>query len=182
VKRGGGAEATGLIGRLSGYYFRMIDGVQGLGYSAGAIEDFHREMENVLKGIADGTMTIDMLETTINEAMVSNSLVFFCRMVASCHIQTHSQHFAPFLGLEGGEDKVRASLKEYCAKEVEPLEKEVEEMEVMALASAFDVGLRIEHMDASAGPVNHHDLPHGASPHVFMLYRPGHYDLIYPPQ
>eukprot|EP00283_Hemiselmis_rufescens_P023267 CAMPEP_0173450446 /NCGR_PEP_ID=MMETSP1357-20121228/44764_1 /TAXON_ID=77926 /ORGANISM="Hemiselmis rufescens, Strain PCC563" /LENGTH=82 /DNA_ID=CAMNT_0014417131 /DNA_START=26 /DNA_END=270 /DNA_ORIENTATION=+ len=80
----------------------MIDNVNGLGYSAGAMEDFNREMQSVLKSIADGLMTRDMLETTMNDAMVSNSLVFFSRMIASCHIQTHPDHFAPFLGLDEG--------------------------------------------------------------------------------
>lgn len=64
--------------------------------------------------------------------------------------------------------------------QVEPLEKEVEQLEVIALANAMGVGLRIEHLDASEGDLNHHDFPEGIECEVFMLYRPGHYDLIYP--
>ena len=36
-----------------------------------------------------------------------------------------------------------------------------------------------QHMDASGGGLNHHDVPEGCEPVVHMLYRPGHYDLIY---
>lgn len=113
---------------------------------------------------------------------LSNSLVFFCRLLCSCHIQTHAETYAPFLGLDedGGAKAVRERVKEYCLREVEPLEKEVEELEVTALAEALGVGIRIQHMDVSGGNINHHDVPEGVEPLVNMLYRPGHYDLIYP--
>jgi len=177
--------ASHVDGRMFGYYMKMTKDTSqgGLGYSMGAVEDFYDQMSNMLGSIKDGTMTMDMLDTTMNEAQVSNSLVFFCRMLCSCHIQTNPEHFAPFLGLdEGSPESVRKALKQYCTKEVEPLEKEVEELEIIALAAAFGVKLRIEHMDSSEGALNHHDVPDepGEEPEVFMLYRPGHYDLIYP--
>jgi ubiquitin thioesterase protein OTUB1 len=124
-------ETHGIAGRIAGYYFQMIDKKHGLGYSAGAIEDFHDEVRGVVDAIAKGTMGVDMLETDINSPNLSNSLVFFCRLLCSCHIQTRSLQYAPFLGIdvegEGprGERAVRAKVREYCLREVEPLEKEV---------------------------------------------------------
>ena len=51
--------------------------------------------------------------------------------------------------------------------------------QVIALSSALQVGVRVVHLDRSAGPLNHHDFPDGQPPSVHLLYRPGHYDLIY---
>jgi hypothetical protein len=92
-------------------------------------------------------------------------------------------------------------LKTYCLKEVEPLEREVEQVQIIALTSALQGGVRVMTLDRSngtqftsfyrykctntdrlsgAGPLNHHDFPDGHTPDVHLLYRPGHYDIIYP--
>lgn len=63
--------------------------------------------------------------------------------------------------------------------QVEPLEREVEQVQVIALSSALKAGVRVVHLDRSGGPLNHHDFPDGEAPAVHLLYRPGHYDLIY---
>ena len=51
--------------------------------------------------------------------------------------------------------------------------------QVIALSSALQVEVRAVHLDRSAGHLNHHDFPDGQPPSVHLLYRPGHYDLIY---
>ena len=62
---------------------------------------------------------------------------------------------------------------------MEPLEREVEQVQVIALTSALQVGVRVVHLDRSGGALNHHDFPDGHEAGVHLLYRPGHYDLIY---
>lgn len=52
---------------------------------------------------------------------------------------------------------------------------------ILALCNALNVGVRVEYMDrGEAEGVIAHDFPEGREPTVFLLYRPGHYDLLYP--
>lgn len=53
----------------------------------------------------------------------------------------------------------------------------------IALCSALNIGVRVEYMDRGAtdgGQVKAHEFPEGLKPKVFLLYRPGHYDILYP--
>lgn len=54
---------------------------------------------------------------------------------------------------------------------------------ITALCTALNVGVRVEYMDrgeAEGGQVTAHDFPDGLKPKVYLLYRPGHYDILYP--
>lgn len=54
---------------------------------------------------------------------------------------------------------------------------------ITALCSALKVGVRVEYMDrgeAEGGQVTAHEFPDGLKPKVYLLYRPGHYDILYP--
>ena len=57
---------------------------------------------------------------------------------------------------------------------------ESDHMHITALTTALDVPVRVEYMDrGEGGKVNHHDFPDGSMPSIHVLYRPGHYDLLY---
>lgn len=61
--------------------------------------------------------------------------------------------------------------------------KESDHIHIIALAAATGVPVRVEYMDrGDSANVNHHDFPEGSHPHIHMLYRPGHYDLLYSKQ
>jgi ubiquitin thioesterase protein OTUB1 len=66
--------------------------------------------------------------------------------------------------------------------QVEPLGKEVEQLQMMATIEALGAPIRVVYLERSPGGLNAHDLPEdGASgPRITMLYRPGHYDILYP--
>ena len=66
-------------------------------------------------------------------------------------------------------------------QEVEPMAKESDHIHIIALTHALGVCIRVEYMDRGGdASVNHHDFPEdGDKPHVYLLYRPGHYDILY---
>ncbi|KAB5573265.1 hypothetical protein DKX38_000459 [Salix brachista] len=87
----------------------------------------------------------------------------------------------------------------FCKSSVEPMGEESDHMHITALSDALGVPIRVVYLDRSscdAGgvSVNHHNfvpapgnLPSGSSassesinPFITMLYRPGHYDILYP--
>ena len=58
--------------------------------------------------------------------------------------------------------------------------KESDHIHIIGMTGATSVSVRVEYMDRDEGhAVNHHDFPEGSEPHVFLLYRPGHYDVLY---
>ncbi len=69
----------------------------------------------------------------------------------------------------------------HALQEVDPMYRESDHIHIGALTAALGVGVRVEYMDrGNGGEVNHHDFPEGSPPFVHLLYRPGHYDILYP--
>ncbi|TRZ04766.1 hypothetical protein HGM15179_022341, partial [Zosterops borbonicus] len=64
--------------------------------------------------------------------------------------------------------------------EVEPMCKESDHIHIIALARALHVSILVEYMDrGEGGATNPHVFPEGSQPRVCLLYRPGHYDILY---
>ena len=83
----------------------------------------------------------------------------------------------------------------FCRRLVDPMDEESDHVQIVALTDALHVPLRVVYLDRSAGAmgaagdasplgahVDRHDfLPPGTGhPSVHLLYRPGHYDILYP--
>lgn len=65
-------------------------------------------------------------------------------------------------------------------QEVEPMCKESDHIHIIALAQALSVSIQVEYMDrGEGGTTNPHIFPEGSEPKVYLLYRPGHYDILY---
>lgn len=87
---------------------------------------------------------------------------------------------------------------QFCKSSVEPMGEESDHVHIIALSDALGVPIRVVYLDRSTGAgdvtVNHHDfvpsagcLPSASGgssettkPIVTLLYRPGHYDILYP--
>ena len=65
-------------------------------------------------------------------------------------------------------------------QEVEPMYREADHVHISALTSLLGVAVRVQYMDRGEGKcINHHDFPEGELPTIHLLYRPGHYDILY---
>ena len=63
--------------------------------------------------------------------------------------------------------------------EVEPMGKEADHLQCMALATCLGVPVQIEYLDHNDGPIAHVNFPEdGSVPVAYLLYRPGHYDAL----
>lgn len=73
---------------------------------------------------------------------------------------------------------------QFCQKSVEPMGEESDHIHIIALSDALQVPIRVVYLDGNQTSVNHHDFfPEGTQstePFVVLLYRPGHYDILYP--
>jgi ubiquitin thioesterase protein OTUB1 len=78
----------------------------------------------------------------------------------------------------------------FCQKQIEPMGKECSMVQVLALAEAFQVRVDIEYLDGheflpkaegGSGLSKHSFGPETATTTLTLLYRPGHYDILYVP-
>lgn len=85
----------------------------------------------------------------------------------------------------------------FCRRLVDPMDEESDHIQIVALTNALHVPLRVVYLDRSADSgletaigtnssllthvATHDFLPEGCgAPTIHLLYRPGHYDILYP--
>jgi len=83
------------------------------------------------------------------------------------------------LSLDDGDGTACLDIVTFCAREVEPMGRECEQIHIIALCEALGVSVAIEYLDGSSGPLACLTLPEGREPAITLLYRPGHYDILY---
>ena len=107
------------------------------------------------------------------------------RLITSAYIRTHTDLFAPFL--LSPQTLLPLTTEEFCRQEVEPCGKEADHAQIMALAEALSVGVRVAYLDRSElhtakGDVINwvefgRDTTEQSAP-LTLLYRPGHFDVV----
>ncbi|XP_026072217.1 ubiquitin thioesterase OTUB1 isoform X2 [Carassius auratus] len=142
------------------------------GFTEFTIEDFHNTFMDLIE-LCEKQQSLGELLTSFNDQSVSDYIVVYLRLLTSGYLQREHVFFQHFI--EGGR-----SVKEFCQQEVEPMSKESDHIHIIALAQALNVPILVEYMDrGEGGTVNHHIFPEGSEPRIFLLYRPGHYDILY---
>eukprot|EP00747_Dinoflagellata_sp_TGD_P184421 gnl/TRDRNA2_/TRDRNA2_40024_c0_seq2.p1 gnl/TRDRNA2_/TRDRNA2_40024_c0~~gnl/TRDRNA2_/TRDRNA2_40024_c0_seq2.p1 ORF type:complete len:275 (+),score=54.04 gnl/TRDRNA2_/TRDRNA2_40024_c0_seq2:40-864(+) len=156
-------------------------------YERVAIEDFYDEfLACCTRASAEGATVTDV-EAAFAEC--DGYLVCWARCLCSAYLKRHEEEYAAFL-------VNHSSMKEFCAHEVDPMSCEADHLQIIGLSSYFGVPACVVYLDQSAGdePVEHRfqgeepavvTPPADGSampnlPPVYLLYRPGHYDIIYP--
>ncbi|WCJ26726.1 OVARIAN TUMOR DOMAIN-containing deubiquitinating enzyme 1 [Euphorbia peplus] len=166
-----------------------------LGYAEFTFEDFFslflEQLDCVLQG-NETSISHDELINRSRDQSVSDYVVMFFRFVTSGEIRKRSEFFEPFImGL------ANTTVEQFCKSSVEPMGEESDHVHITAISDALGVPIRVVYLDRSscdaAGvSVNHHDFvpaendqpSNGGSvahsPFITLLYRPGHYDILYP--
>ncbi|KAK6930743.1 LOW QUALITY PROTEIN: Peptidase C65, otubain [Dillenia turbinata] len=138
---------------------------------------FLEQLDHVLHGNEDSISHEELAQRSRDQS-VSDYVVMFFRFVTSGEIRKRSEFFEPFiLGL------TNATVEQS------------DHVHIIALSDALGVPIRVVYLDCSScdnGGVslNHHDfVPAGegaesssknSNPISTLLYRPGHYDILYP--
>lgn len=141
-------------------------------------------------------LTVKSLEDNMRTGMISNMIIMFLRMLTSCEIQRRQEFFAPFI-LGMIDDPIEVD--QFCRRYVEPMGEESDHIHIVAITDALQIPIRVVYLDRSmaafagaasedAAAVNHHNFVPEAmqsgttssiQPRVHLLYRPGHYDILY---
>ncbi|XP_028795174.1 ubiquitin thioesterase otubain-like [Neltuma alba] len=170
--------------------------LQKLGYADLTFEDFFalflEQLECVIQG-KETSISHAELVLRCRDQSISDYVVMFFRFVTSGEIQKRSEFFEPFiLGL------TNSTVEQFCKSSVEPMGEESDHIHIAALSDALGIPIRVMYLDRSSCDtggvsVNHHDflpvagdLTHAScksetnDPFITLLYRPGHYDILYP--
>ncbi|GLT86776.1 hypothetical protein SLE2022_048940 [Rubroshorea leprosula] len=187
------------VDRIKGNIEECRKMLRTLGYADFTFEDFFALFLEQLESVIPGNETsISHHELIIQsqDQSVSDYVVMFFRFVTSAEIQKRAEFFEPFvLGL------TNASVEQFCKSSVEPMGEESDHVHITALSDALGVPIRVVYLDRSSCDsgtgsvsVNHHDFiptsvanpgaksdsTEAIKPFIMLLYRPGHYDILYP--
>jgi len=150
-----------------------------LGYFDFTVEDVRDVVLEVIDNVRKGGTEQSLIESFCSGPH-SDYFVAYLRLFTSAYLQMNSEFFENFI--EGGK-----TVKEFCSSEVEPMTRESDNIHIIALAKAAAVPLRVIYMDRSQPSTltthnfaasDEENSDHFA-PMITMLYRPGHYDLLY---
>eukprot|EP00088_Acartia_fossae_P064740 TRINITY_DN7974_c0_g1_i4.p1 TRINITY_DN7974_c0_g1~~TRINITY_DN7974_c0_g1_i4.p1 ORF type:complete len:275 (+),score=72.96 TRINITY_DN7974_c0_g1_i4:43-867(+) len=146
-----------------------------LGMPAFTVEDFYDNFMDTLERLSgDDKMSVKELEDLFNDEGMSNYLVVFLRLLVSKQLQLEAEFYQNFI--EG-----EIPLKDFCATEVEPMFKESDHIHIIGLTAATGITVRVIYLDRGGDKVQEHDFPEdGSAPVLHLIYRPGHYDILYP--
>ncbi|KAK3383514.1 peptidase C65 Otubain-domain-containing protein [Lasiosphaeria ovina] len=160
------------------------------GLSAFVFQDMADETIELLQKIAGaiGNREKAMAELTeaFNNGDISNSIMYHFRLLASSWLKGNREAFAAFITSDMGIDG-------YCQAVIERHNVEIEHLGIMLLVNVLlkpaGFVLEIAYLDRSvASEVNTYRFPDEANdqhpsalgPIIHLLYRPDHYDILYP--
>lgn len=158
------------------------------GFAEFTFEDFLAIFVEQLQSVIQDKEVSVSLETLVErcrDQYISNSVVMFFRFVTSGEIGRRTEFFEPFI-----QGMSNMSVVQFRRSSVEPMGEESDHVHITALSDALGVPVRVVYLDQSGDVndkpviVNNHDfIPEGmdaaVEPNVILLYRPGHYDILY---
>jgi ubiquitin thioesterase protein OTUB1 len=177
------AERGNELKRIEHYILSSIDTVETYGYDRFTIEPFHEEMMDLFKKISSSTDNHDFSEIhhLLNEEnATSDYCVWYLRVITSTYLKSDAARFLHFI-----DDPECLDVDTFCQREIDPMGKEITMLGVIALAEAFGVKVDIEYLDGrellngGATLAKHSFGEDGSTIAITMLYRPGHYDILY---
>ncbi|KFY03137.1 hypothetical protein O988_01688 [Pseudogymnoascus sp. VKM F-3808] len=138
------------------------------GYQEWAFEDIREEVLNLLRDLA-ATVHLrppsdadSIILQRFNDEEVSNAIIYFFRLLASAWLKANSVTYRDFIPDGLGVDYYSKSL-------IEPAKTEIEHLGMTLLIEV----LMKPADDESGTPI------YAGVPMVHLLYRPGHYDILY---
>mmetsp|Transcript_1153 Transcript_1153/g.2458 ORF Transcript_1153/g.2458 Transcript_1153/m.2458 type:complete len:302 (+) Transcript_1153:61-966(+) len=178
--------------RISHYVDQSIEEVVKCGYDRFTIDMFHEEMVDLLAAVTkvkeQGSSAIpsSLYDKLNEENATSDYCVWYLRVITSVYLKSDPNRFIHFL-----DDPSYVDVATYCAREIDPMGRECSMVGVLALAEAFQISVAIEYMDGrpidgNNGKLTKHcfgdnnsDGTSDSKSCITLLYRPGHYDILY---
>jgi ubiquitin thioesterase protein OTUB1 len=159
------------------------------GYDELTLEIFYETTRDFIHNLSSAETLHDDLS---QENAVSDYSTWFLRVITATHLKRHADRFLPFIiNNSSSSDSCCLDMEQFCARNVEPMNQECDQVQVMALAEAMKCQVTIEYVDGRHEGDNviahtfgqeeeEEEEEEEGEYHVHLLYRPGHYDILYP--
>ncbi|KAL7067701.1 hypothetical protein ACR3K2_16100 [Cryptosporidium serpentis] len=139
--------------------------VKSVGYLNETISDFFESFCSVFD-----TTSLKSNEDPMCNEEISNPAVVYARILTSTYIKLNEEKFENFLnGLD---------VEQFCRQNVDPMWKDVEQIQIVALTSILKIPLEIIYCDGHSKKPHKYTFPESERPLVYLLYTPGHYDIL----
>ena len=192
VAPGAAAATAGAVSPLQAKYEQLLSLtvraearlVREQGYPASTVPDFREAMTAYLEGLgAPGASKESAVYAPFRDEMSGFYIITFLRLLCSLELLSHADDYLPFI--MGVSDC--ASVKMFCDAEVEPPKRDADQVQIIALAKALDARIAIAYLDAAPGrtltelvfPQDEAAAAAAGEPLATLLYRPGHFDILY---
>eukprot|EP01017_Pseudomicrothorax_dubius_P012333 TRINITY_DN1500_c0_g1_i2.p1 TRINITY_DN1500_c0_g1~~TRINITY_DN1500_c0_g1_i2.p1 ORF type:complete len:170 (-),score=51.34 TRINITY_DN1500_c0_g1_i2:118-627(-) len=148
-----------------------------VGYEEIVLEDFLESVIEVIEKVKKSSITVSELIDLFCDKVRSDSLVMYARFLTGGYLKANAILYETFLD-EG------ITIEDFCRMEVEPIDRECDQMQITALLNYVEIPVEILYLDSSAKATEASlvRIPESADPSkvfVKLLYRPGHYDILY---
>ncbi|KAI2639236.1 peptidase C65 Otubain-domain-containing protein [Xylaria nigripes] len=148
-------------------------------------------LNDVLSSMSEGSDAMPILMARFNDSNTSMCLVYHLRLLASSRLKGNPAQYEPYL-VADADPGVKDVVEDYIASTIMPVNREIDHISVVLLHDILlrpaNIVLDIAYLDRSEGDeVNVHRLPEEANgqdpstlgPIIYLLYRVGHYDILY---
>jgi ubiquitin thioesterase protein OTUB1 len=153
------------------------------GYAEIIWEDFHSMLEELLTSLFQRPLS-EPLEGAFQENADSDYYIWFMRLLTAVAIKQQADRFLPFV------DSEYNGIHDFVSKEIEPMGRECEHVQITALTELLRVPVRVEYLDGrpvgaeGLGAVEFQGTVEGEGSatcpfQVTLLYCPGHYQILY---
>lgn len=140
--------------------------------------DYTWELFAAVKAAAErGDKNDRVLLEIMNDAPMSDSIVYHFKMMTSSFMRVQPERYEAFLEIP---------VAQYCLTRIDPANQEIDHIGLQALTDAVIapayIALEVSYLDRSTGSeVTPHQFVLNAQnwPAIRLIYRPGHYDIIY---
>lgn len=172
------SESVGAISRLRVQFQILATMCKAEGYDAFAVDEFHELLDEQMQLLE--TNPLDLF-SIFQDPSVDGYMMAFLRCACGAALKKWSDDFSPFLPVE------YSSIEDFCRKEVDPMYRDCDQLQIVALTRVMEIPVSVFYLDRSEGVecVEHvlgedYMSPDPLIPKkVNLIYRPGHYDLLY---
>ena len=148
-------------------YKEIVEGTIELLVNQGYERDIVQDFKEPLVAALDNLDTFD-------QDYNFDTIVCYLRILTAAHLKENAQEYEIFVS-----DRF-PSIQEFIASQVEPMNIESDEIHIVCLCKVLKVCCRIYNLDNSEGDINSHLIGDESSGlQLSLLYRPGHYDILY---
>ena len=112
------------------------------------------------------------LHSRMNDELTAQWYVTWMRCLTSAQLQRHAEQYSPYL-------VDQPNIAAFCQSEVDGMDRDADALQILALTTEMAVPVHISYLDATDGPLRGYVIPEGRERLVSLLYRPGHYDILY---